>query len=132
MRASLPLLLSFLLLAACSTSGLLAPSGPPPKLYTLSIPDGTMSKGERVDWQLLIEEKDRALKVLQKLADNDQNLYIRSQARNVLSQMSEIDCGSWHFVSAEPYWKVKSEKIPENSCSDDVASASGRGAGSAP
>jgi len=29
--------------------------------------------------------------VLQKLADNDQNLYIRSQARNVLSQMSEID-----------------------------------------
>jgi hypothetical protein len=29
--------------------------------------------------------------VLQKLADNDQNLYIRSQARNLLSQMSEID-----------------------------------------
>src|SRR6266850_1490308 len=29
--------------------------------------------------------------VLQKLAENDQNLYIRSQARNVLSQMSEID-----------------------------------------
>jgi hypothetical protein len=29
--------------------------------------------------------------VLQKLAENDQNLYIRTQARNVLSQMSEID-----------------------------------------
>jgi hypothetical protein len=29
--------------------------------------------------------------VLQKLAESDQNLYIRSQARNVLSQMSEID-----------------------------------------
>ena len=29
--------------------------------------------------------------VLEKLAENDQNLYIRSQARNVLSQMSEID-----------------------------------------
>jgi HEAT repeats/Putative zinc-finger len=29
--------------------------------------------------------------VLEKLAANDQNLYIRSQARNVLSQMSEID-----------------------------------------
>ena len=29
--------------------------------------------------------------VLQRLAENDQNLYIRTQARNVLSQMSEID-----------------------------------------
>ncbi len=29
--------------------------------------------------------------VLQKLAENDQNLYIRSQARNMLAQMSEID-----------------------------------------
>jgi hypothetical protein len=29
--------------------------------------------------------------VLQKLAENDPSLYIRSQARNVLSQMSEID-----------------------------------------
>jgi len=29
--------------------------------------------------------------VLQKLAESDQNQYIRSQARNVLSQMSEID-----------------------------------------
>jgi hypothetical protein len=29
--------------------------------------------------------------VLEKLAENDQNLYIRTQARNVLSQMSEID-----------------------------------------
>ena len=29
--------------------------------------------------------------VLQKLAESDQNLYIRTQARNVLSQMSEID-----------------------------------------
>jgi HEAT repeats/Putative zinc-finger len=29
--------------------------------------------------------------VLQKLAENDQNLYIRTQSRNMLSQMSEID-----------------------------------------
>ncbi len=28
--------------------------------------------------------------VLQKLAENDQNQYIRSQARNVLAQMPEI------------------------------------------
>ena len=29
--------------------------------------------------------------VLQKLAENDQNLYIRSQARNMLAQTAEID-----------------------------------------
>ena len=28
---------------------------------------------------------------LQKLAENDQNLYIRSQARNMLAQTAEID-----------------------------------------
>jgi hypothetical protein len=29
--------------------------------------------------------------VLQRLAENDQNAYIRTQARNMISQMSEID-----------------------------------------
>ena len=51
-RISLILLL--LTLTGCSASSLLAPSGAPPKLYTLSAPKEIASSASQTNWQLLL------------------------------------------------------------------------------
>jgi cholesterol transport system auxiliary component len=53
MRSAAPILL-VLALSGCSASSLLAPSGPPPKLYTLSAPKEVATGGPQANWQLLI------------------------------------------------------------------------------
>jgi len=53
MKAVAPILL-LLALTGCSASSLLAPSGPGPKLYTLSAPKQVVSSAPQVNWQLLI------------------------------------------------------------------------------
>jgi len=44
-----------LALSACSASSLLAPSGSPAKLYTLSTPQNVVVSAPRADWQLLVD-----------------------------------------------------------------------------
>jgi cholesterol transport system auxiliary component len=53
MKKAVPILLA-LVLSGCSASGLLAPSGAPPKIYTLSAPKEVASSGPQANWQLLI------------------------------------------------------------------------------
>src|SRR5512141_366742 len=54
-----PLLAAMLALAGCSN--LLAPSGAPAKLYTLSAPTQVVSNAPQVRWQLLVAMPDAAL-----------------------------------------------------------------------
>lgn len=53
MRSAAPILL-ILALGGCSASSLLAPSGAPAKLYTLSAPKQVTTSGTEIGWQLLI------------------------------------------------------------------------------
>ena len=48
-----PILLA-LALTGCSASSLLAPSGAPPKIYTLSAPKEVTSSAPQANWQLLV------------------------------------------------------------------------------
>ena len=52
-KAAAPILLA-LTLTGCSVSSLLAPSGAPPKIYTLSAPKEIASSAPQAKWQLLI------------------------------------------------------------------------------
>ena len=52
-KAAASILLA-LTLTGCSASGLLAPSGAPPKIYTLSAPKEIASTAPQAGWQLLI------------------------------------------------------------------------------
>ena len=52
-KAAAPILLA-LALTGCSAGGLLAPSGAPPKIYTLSAPKEVASSAPQANWQLLI------------------------------------------------------------------------------
>jgi cholesterol transport system auxiliary component len=49
-----------LLLSGCD-GGLLAPSGPAPKVYTLSAPATVETSAQKVNWQLLIDSPDAIL-----------------------------------------------------------------------
>jgi cholesterol transport system auxiliary component len=53
MKIAAPILLA-LALTGCSASSLLAPSGPGPKLYTLSAPKEVATGAPQAGWQLLI------------------------------------------------------------------------------
>jgi cholesterol transport system auxiliary component len=57
------LLLLPIALAGCSASSLLAPSGEPAKLYTLSAPDEVAISAAQANWQLLIAMPDAALDI---------------------------------------------------------------------
>jgi cholesterol transport system auxiliary component len=52
-KTAAPILLA-LALTGCSASSLLAPSGSPPKIYTLSAPKEVASSASQAKWQLLI------------------------------------------------------------------------------
>ncbi len=54
----LPLLVMLLALGGCSASSLLAPSGAPAKLYTLSAPREVSANAPQASWQLLIAMPD--------------------------------------------------------------------------
>ena len=54
----LPLLVMLLAIGGCSASSLLAPSGAPAKLYTLSAPREISSNAPQANWQLLIAMPD--------------------------------------------------------------------------
>jgi cholesterol transport system auxiliary component len=53
--------LSLVLLLAGCTGGLLAPSGAPPKLYTLTAPASVPTNAPHANWQLLVDMPDAIL-----------------------------------------------------------------------
>jgi cholesterol transport system auxiliary component len=53
--------LTILSLAGCTTGDLLAPSGPPPRLYTLKAPLNIQVAAPAANWQLLIETPNAPL-----------------------------------------------------------------------
>jgi cholesterol transport system auxiliary component len=59
----IPLILLFLTLTGCSASSLLAPSGAPAKIYTLSAPKEVASSAPQANWQLLIATPDAGLDI---------------------------------------------------------------------
>jgi len=54
MKKTAATILLALALTGCSAGGLLAPSGAPPKIYTLSAPKEVASSAPQASWQLLI------------------------------------------------------------------------------
>ena len=65
MKRVLPAAALLLLLDACSVGGLLAPSGAPARLYTLSAPATIATDGPRAGWQLLIGMPDAQMDINQ-------------------------------------------------------------------
>ena len=59
----IPLILLLLTLTGCSASSLLAPSGAPAKIYTLSAPKEVPSSAPQASWQLLIATPDAGLDI---------------------------------------------------------------------
>lgn len=59
----IPLIILLLTLTGCSASSLLAPSGAPAKIYTLSAPKAVASNAPQASWQLLIATPDAGLDI---------------------------------------------------------------------
>jgi cholesterol transport system auxiliary component len=59
----IPLILLLLTLTGCSASSLLAPSGAPAKIYTLSAPKEVPSSAPQANWQLLVATPNAGLDI---------------------------------------------------------------------